>query len=361
MAKNFNQTNINGEPADIEPLLRAYYAGQVTPSDRAERLWKQLEPSTVKPGRFGFRSGKQKSKRDYYMNSRTPLCDPVEAGPNLPEKPVRWGWAGALAGGLAMLTLIAGLILVASLVISWGQGSGPGVGNRPASVTATANPATAQPVPSPQPGFGNNAGAVSPTSQASPTTPGTTSTPTPAVTTQAAPMATPGPRLAGTDNVVVEGLQAVPITYTRSGLPLSVQPVNPAVSFYAHVEKTDRFIETLHVALVAAGYKYTSPTGSSAQGPQWQPGEIVAFYVKPGQPDLYVTVTGVLDAGAAAKVKNTGFNGGITDFENLMKELRAQNLQSTLLVVSGENLLKAMRNGQDPGAGPPAVTPTPEK
>jgi hypothetical protein len=46
----------------------------------------------------------------------------------------------------------------------------------------------------------------------------------------------------------------------------------------------------------------------------------------------------------------------------VVEDMRAKGYQTTLLVISGQNLLQAMRDGQDPGAGsPPVGTVSPQK
>jgi hypothetical protein len=410
MPQNFEQSNLPGEPLETELLLTAFYAERPPDENRANRLWQQLEPQLkAAPARPRF-SGLwfiNQFKPGNNKMTETPLIEPVEEAGLLPEPPRRRTLAASVVGGLAMLTVAAGLILAVSLLSGRGPNSGPGVGSQAISNTVAPVPTGLSPTPTPptyngqvmvpptldpkasptppaydgKPGLTvpnpTNPGIVVPTPTPyagkstipAKTSPDASATPlpvSPKPSSSAETLPTPTPlapvKIKGSDNVAIKSLEEIPITFNLLALPTVMRNTNPTVSYYAYRAEGSAFLAELHSGMLAAGYKYVSPDGSAAPGPEWQPAGLAAFYTKAGQPDLYLALANLPDPANVEEFRANGFDTGIENYAKVVEDMRAKGYQTTLLVISGQNLLQAMRDGQDPGAGsPPVGTVSPQK
>lgn len=394
-------------PVEIEPLLSAFYNENSPDTDRADRLWRRLEPqlnaSTVQRGRVGGWFSNFQQKWKFSMKKDTPLLERDDTGYEV-EKVRRGHRVGSLVGALAALVLVLGLVAVFALNAGKGPSITPGVGGQPVATNtvqadlpqtptpvpydsrtpfpATADPhATATPVPyttpdgsprptptvGPEPTFDPNATATPLPFSGTVTVPASgniapTPTPAPSSNTSDNPVDTTPSRLDRADNVTVIGLANVPVDYNYDTLPAEIKAAKPEVHFYASKNSPAYTEKSLYDALVKAGYTVPDPVGSAAKnGGTIPPGGVFIYAKKVGQPDLYINLVSIASGEEVAKLSKTAYFSGGKNFENTVNAIRVKGYPYLLMVISGDKLLETIYGGSDPGAGTPPGTPTPVK
>ena len=393
--------NQGKSPVEIEPLLTAFYNENSPDTDRADRLWRRLEPQ-LKSAPVGGWFSNFRQKRNSKVKNETPLLERDDTGYEV-AKVRRRHRVGSLVGSLATLVLVLGLVAVFALNAGKGPSITPGSGGQPVATNtvqtdlpqtptpvpydsrtpfpATADPrATPTPVPyttpdgsprptptvGPEPTFDPNATATPLPFSGTVTVPASGNplpTPSPApfqATVTASPGTDPTPFLVPGSDLVLTGFASVSVNYDYSTLSAGIRATKPTVSFYASKDTPISIMADLEAALKKAKYMPTDPFVTDlSYGKAIPQGGVFINAHKEGQPDLYINLVSIASAGEVTSLSKTAYFSGAPDFESNVNAIRVKGYSYLVLIIGGENLLDTIYGGSDPRAGTPPRTPTP--